>query len=362
VTARAGIDALGRDQLELSCAGCQDGTSAWIGTARATFSAGKASLLLPAPLKVGDNPLALGLERPGRRREQIQLNVPVEYRVRGGTEQLAAAAPKISVVASALPGTKLVIDGKPVTLDAAGSARVDFDVAQELTGPDATLRTLQRRVSYSATPPGGAAHGGEVEIRLGVTPLVIDAPGAAIVLAAAELTIAGRTAPGATLLIGNDVVPLDPAGRFAKKQALPDGETNIVVRATLRDHAPRLVAVRVRRSKDIAREAALARGLAQASYAEVLRAADAASGRAVAFDGTLFDLRRDGYSSVILLDVKNGCQPGPCLAKLLYGTESGLTKGQQLSAFGKVVRFVDGPRTGQRIPEVRAELLVAGGK
>jgi hypothetical protein len=106
----------------------------------------------------------------------------------------------------------------------------------------------------------------------------------------------------------------------------------------------------------------LARATAQESYADVLAAGDAAAGRSVALEGQLFDLRHDGYSSVLLVDVKAGCKKAPCLSKVIYGVETQLEKGRPLKAFGKVVRFVDGPRTGQRIPEVRAELVVPGGK
>jgi len=360
VTAKAGLDETGHDLLELACAECPDGTKAWTDSAQATFQAGRAKLKLTAPLKVGENPLVVGIERPSRRREEIALSIPIEYRVRGTTDELAQASPKISVLASALPGTSLVVDGKAVTPDPNGAVRFDFDVERELTGPEAAVKTLERRVPYNVTPPGGISQKGEVQIRIGITPLVLDAPGALIVVGKKEIVIAGRTAPGSILKIGNDEVPLDGAGRFAKRHALASGENPFVVRSTLRDHAPRLLTLMVRRSDNLPREAALARSMAQATYPEVLRAAEGAIGRSVAFQGTLFDLRRDGYSSLILLDVKDGCRPGPCLAKVVYGSDTEAAKGKKLSAYGKIVRFVDGPRTGQRIPEMRAELLLAG--
>ncbi|MBC8022343.1 MAG: hypothetical protein H7Y14_04450, partial [Burkholderiales bacterium] len=360
VTAKAGIDEAGHDLLELSCAECSDGTKAWTDSAQATFQGGKAKLKLTAPLKVGENPIVVGIERPSRRREEIALSIPIEYRVRGTTEELSQASPKISVLAGALPGTSLVVEGKSVTPDPKGAVRFDFDVERELSGPEAAVKTLERRVPYSVTPPAGLPQKGEVLIRIGITPLILDAPGALIVMGRKDVVIAGRTAPGATVKIGSDEVPLDAAGRFAKRHLLAPGDNPFVVRSTLRDHAPRLVTLMVRQSDNLTREGALARSMAQATYPEVLRDAEGAIGRSVAFDGTLFDLRRDGYSSVLLLDVKGGCRPGPCLAKVLYGADSEATKGQKASAYGKIVRFVDGPRTGQRIPELRAELLIVG--
>lgn len=362
VTARASLDAKGAEQLELSCEECPDGTKTWIDSSPATFQGGKASLRLQAPLKVGENPIVLVLERPGRSREEIALSIPIEFRVRGSTDELAQDTPKVAVLASALPGTQLEVDGKLVKPDASGTARFDYDVLAELTGPEAAVKSLERVVPYKATTASGGSQNGKVEIRIGITPLVVDAPGASIVVGAKDIVIAGRTAPGATLKIAARDVTLDPEGRFVSRQALSAGDNTFVVRSTLKDHAPRLVHVAVRRSDNLERDAALARAMAQGSYADLLSAGDAAAGRSVAIEGQLFDLRHDGYSSVLLVDVKGGCKKAPCLAKVVYGVETQLEKGRALKAFGKVVRFVDGPRTGQRIPEIRADLVVPGAK
>lgn len=360
VTARASLDAKGREVLELSCAECPDESKTWIDSAAVVFRGGKATLPLQTPLKVGENPLVIVLERPGRSREEIALSIPIEFRVRGSTDELAQESPKVSVVASVLEGTKLEVDGKPVTPDPSGVMRFDYDVAAELTGPEASVKTLERVVPYKATSASGGAQNGQVDIRIGVTPLIVDAPGATIVVGSPEIVIAGRTAPGSTLKVGAESVKLDAEGRFVSKLALAAGENKITVRSTLQDHAPRLVLVSVRRSDNLQREAALARAMAQTSYAEALKAGDGAIGRSIALEGELYDLRHDGYSSVLLVDAKKGCKKAPCLAKVVYGVETQLAKGSDLKAFGKVIRFVDGPRTGQRIPEIRADLVAAG--
>lgn len=362
VTARGKLDAQGNELLELTCSECPDGTKTWIDTGPVAFQSSKATLKLKTPLKVGDNPIVLVLERPGRSREEIALALPIEFRVRGSTEQLAQDSPKVSVLASVRAGTQLEVDGKPVAADPNGSVRFDYDVASELTGPEATVKTLQRNVPYKATPSSGTAETGEVQIRIGITPLVVDAPGSSIVVGSKDVVIAGRTAPGAVLQIGAQVVALDPEGRFVSRQTLSTGENSFMVRSTLKDHAPRLVKVGVRRSDNLDREAALARSMTQTSYAEAAKQGDASAGRSIWLSGQLFDERHDGYTSVLLVDVKDGCKKGPCLAKVVYGVQLDLDKGRQLKAFGKVVRFVDGPRTGERIPEVRAELVVPGDK
>ncbi len=360
VTARASLDAKGYESLELSCSECPDGTKTWIDTAPATFQAGKATLSLQTPLKVGENPIVLVLERPGRSREEIALSLPLEFRVRSSTDELAQDAPKVSVLASVLAGTKLEVDGKPVAAEPSGVVRFDYEVSGELTGPEASVKTLERVVPYKAVSSSGATQSGQVQIRVGITPLMVDAPGSSIVVGETEIVLAGRTAPGSALKIGAQSITLDPEGRFVSKQSLAPGENSFTVRSTLKDHAPRLVKVSVRRSDNLEREAVLARAMSQTSYAEVLRVGDAAIGRSLALEGQLFDVRHDGYTSVLLVDVKKGCRKASCLSKVLYGVETSLEKGREIKAFGKVLRFVDGPRTGERIPEVRADLVVAG--
>lgn len=362
VTARAVLDARGKEVLELSCSECPDGTKVWIDSAPVAFQSSKATLPLLAQLKVGENPIVLVLERPGRSREEIALALPIEYRVRGSTEGLAQEVPHVSVLASVLAGTRLEVDGKPVSPDGEAGKRFDYDVTGDVTGPEATVKTLERVVPYKATSAGGAQQSGQVEVRIGITPLIVDAPGASIVVGEKELVIAGRTAPGAALVIGSQTVRLDAEGRFVGKVPLAVGDNVFTVRSTLQDHAPRLVKVAARRSDNLDRDAALARSMAQTSYQEAVKAPEASAGRSLWLEGQLFDARHDGYSSVLLIDVKDGCKKGPCLAKVLYGAETSFDKGRRLKASGKLVRFVDGPRTGERIPEVRADLVIAGGK
>lgn len=362
VTARASLDAGGNEFLDLSCSECPDGTTVGIDTSPVPFKAGKARLKLSAPLKVGENPIVLVLERPGRSREEIALALPIEFRVRSSTDELAQDNPKLSVLASVLPTTKLEVDGKEVKGLPNEVVRFDYDVTADLTGPEPSVKTLERSVPYKAESASGGAQSGQVQIRIGITPLIVDAPGASIVVGQKDVVIAGRTAPGSALKINGQNVQLDPEGRFVSKQPLTPGDNSFTVRSTLKDHAPRLVKVAVRRSDDLEREAARQRAAAQSSYAELVRAPDASVGRSVWLDGQLFDARRDGYTSVLLVDVKSGCKKAPCLAKLLYGVETNFEKGRSLKAFGKLLRFVDGPRTGERIPELRADLVLAGGK
>ena len=62
------------------------------------------------------------------------------------------------------------------------------------------------------------------------------------------------------------------------------------------------------------------------------------------------------------MDVQSGCAHAPCLARVTYGAPFSLSAGDKFSAFGEVVGLVDGPRSGSKIPEIRADFLLKAAK
>ena len=74
------------------------------------------------------------------------------------------------------------------------------------------------------------------------------------------------------------------------------------------------------------------------------------------------EARTENYNTVLLMDVQSGCAHAPCLARITYGAPYSLAAGDKFSAFGEVVGVVDGPRSGSKIPEIRADFLLKAGK
>ncbi len=62
------------------------------------------------------------------------------------------------------------------------------------------------------------------------------------------------------------------------------------------------------------------------------------------------------------MDVQSGCAHAPCLARVNYGAPYSLSQGDKFSAFGEVLGLVDGPRSGSKIPEIRADFLIKAAK
>jgi hypothetical protein len=363
IEARATALPDGKEQLELSCSACDDGTVARLDAANATFVGHHASLPLSRPLKVGENPMTITLLAARGKQSFVDISVPVAFRVRGDTSGLDAPTPELRVLVSAVAGSNVTVDGKSVALNAEGEGRYILDVSSEVTGLDASVKTLERRLPYIVTPPNGTSQTGTVSLQAGITPLVIDAPGPAVLLEASNFVLAGRTAKAGTLTVSDRPITVDATGRFAQMMNVSaPGETTIIVRATSKDTAPRLFPLRVKRVDSLVREAERVRQRATSNYAAIADQTETKRGWAVALDGVTVDARTENYNTVVVVDVQSGCARAPCLARITYGAPYSLSQGDKLSAFGEVAGVVDGPRSGSKIPEIRADFLLKATK
>ncbi|HET9933611.1 MAG TPA: hypothetical protein VFQ35_23055 [Polyangiaceae bacterium] len=362
IEARALLDSEGREQLELRCGGCKDGDQIRLNQTVAPFRGGKALLPVPGGLKIGETRFEFALLRSGARKEsRVSLSVPLEYRVRADESGLSDAEPHLSVRVEALAGTTVSIDGHPVSL-VGGKGSYDIPVTNELSGVDASVRKLDRRVAYRISPPGSSGESGEVAFQIGITPLSIQAPGESIVIEGSTFMLAGRTAKGATLTVSGRAIPVEPDGRFTQNLSISAvGESNVVVRASAADHAPRLASFRVRRVQSLKDEARSLRPSATQSYATIVADIERAKGSAVALDGTVSEVGGDDFSTLLLLDTQSGCRAAPCLTRVIHGARLSLKAGDRVSVFGKVRGAVDGPR-GAKLPEVFADFVVKGPK
>jgi hypothetical protein len=363
LSAEVKLDPAGHERLEITCAKCSDSASVRMGAASAQFNGQRAGLPLASPLAIGDNQLALELERSPGKSERVELTVPVEYRVRADTTPLDEPKPRVRVVVQAVPGTTAVIDGHPLALGPDGSGSADLDVASSLQGEEESVKRLERRVPYSITPPGSATQTGQVSFELGIAALTIDAPGDSVVIDTPTFVLAGRTLKGASVSVEGRPITVDASGKFAQMMNVSaQGETTVMVRASAPNQAPRLVPVKIKRVGDLASEVAKAKESAVRSYAEIAGAPDSKRGVLVAFDGTVIEARTENFASVVLLDVKSGCAKAPCLARVTYGARAQFASGDRVTAVGKVTGAVDGPRENTRVPAISAEFVVKAGK
>ncbi len=359
ITARVLVDDQGRETLEVTCTEPCEYASVELGGRRASFDGGRTTLELDRALVVGENELELQLERQSGGKKSVVLDVPVPYRLRSDFAPLAEATPQIAITVEAGEDSAVVVDGKAVTLDAEGRGRHLVDVSRELTGAEARLLPLDKKLPYSVTRPGFEPERGELAVRIGIVPLLVDAPGASIVVAGENFMLAGSTQRGGTVSVGGRPITVDPSGRFAQLMNVSSvGETTIVVRASAPEHAPRLFPIRVRRVESLEAEAARFGARATRSYVAISSDFAAKRGWAVAFEGEVIEARSENHTTIALLDVTSGCPSRPCLARLVHGARASLEKGATVRVYGHVNGAVGGPKTGTQIPEIAVDFVL----
>jgi hypothetical protein len=362
ITARLGVAASGSEQLDLACEDCPDGTVVKRGTGSATFTGGRAALALTEALPVGTSRIDVSVERPGMGRdEKLVLEVPVAYRARADFTALAADPPKLRIALEAVPGAAVVVDGRALALDGEGRGHHEIDVTADLHGPKDAVVPLERTVPYAVKTPDGAAHEGAVTARIGITPLRVDAPGAQIVIAAEHFMLTGRTASDGVLTVAGRPITVDTAGRFSQLMNVSSvGQTTLVVRATAPGHAPRTVKLTVKRVASLAEEADVFRQDASSDYSQYAAGA-ANEGARVVIRGRVVESRVDNHTTLAVVEVREGCASEPCLARVVHGAKLALERDQDIDAFGRIARLVEGPMSHQRIPEVHADFVLTGG-
>ncbi len=355
VSASLASDPSGKERIDLVCSDCPDGTLLQLEGGTTEVSDRKAYFLLSSPLPLGQNTLALGLQRPGAEAEQVELPLPpIEYRIRPDTSTLVGDQPRLRLDIEALPGTQVELGGAPVTLDPSGRGVHEVDVSGQLLGQSSEITTFEQAVPYAITSPSNKQYKGELRVKIGVTPLLLEAPGTDSVTDLERFMLAGRTTSGAEVFVAGSPLPVDASGRFAQLMSIDSvGETNVRVRATQPGLAPRFASFRLERVKSLEAAANIRRQGALA-LADVVKDIPAAVGKTVVVRGRIEEVRVEGQRSLLILAAERDCTGRDCLARLSYGGLRKLERGSKVTAIGKVL----GAAASQNVPEIEVSLLL----
>jgi hypothetical protein len=380
LTARAKADASGHEGVEVTCKSCPDGTKITIAGASAVVAGSTALVPLATPLSVGENRLKVAVERPaGGRNETVGVTVNVAYRVRPDLATLQAERPAFQVLAEASSGTTVTIDGHKVAL-ANGRGAENVDVTDACTGLAADVKTLSRQVPYVVKPEDGPAEQGVVNVSVGIVPLWLDtpvpldpppaAPGAPdpvapvphVVVDGPSFVLAGRTAKGADVLAAGRPITVHPDGTFAQVMNVSSvGATQIEVRARMPGMAPRIAQIRVRRVESLDKAARDFLGSeSPLTYALVAPDIAASAGKAVTLSGDVSETKKQGYLTVMLLEVSSGCPSGSgCTVRLVQAGDNPAKRGDTLRVFGHVARAFKSPGHPD-VPEIEVDFTLKG--
>lgn len=359
LSAQPQLDDTGRESLKLTCASCPDGTTVKLGASTTTMKGSSAVLPLPAPLSIGDNTLAVAIDRPGTGRdEDVKIHVPVAYRVRADLTTLTATPPAVTVRVEALPGTDVRVEGKPLALDPTGKGAYALDVTPDVEGPSDETKTIERKIPFAITPKDGKPETGELLARVAVTPLHIDSPGLVLYTDRANAPLAGQTKAGATVTVDGTPATVDAQGRFGVRAELPaTGERTFKLVVAAPPLAPRTAHVRVVRVASLEGAAKELEAKSPIPFGVFSKDPAGNVGKDGVVEGEVVRASVDATHCVLLVDDKKTCPAGsPCLVRILHGEEVKVAPGDTVRAFGRV----DGAITagGQTVPELDASLVI----
>jgi hypothetical protein len=338
----------GAEVLDVKCPSCPDGTVLSLEGKKATVQGHHAVLDLPTRLAIGDTGLHIAIDRPGNGRDEtVRVTARVAYRVRPDLKPLEGDHPAIQIVVEAMPGSKVTLDGEEVPLRD-GTAVRTIDVAKELAGTSASSTSLDRKVAFTVTPPDGAEEKGVVAVSATILPLVIDAPGPAIVTDQSTFVLAGKTLPGAEIAAAGRALDVAADGTFARTMNVSSvGATQIEVRAKMEGKAPRYTKISVERVASLDTAEAEFNAKKPLGYTDLVKDVDGAKGKPVVLEGEVADVRPQAYSTLVVLNVKSGCESGKvCSVRLEVGSLLQAKRDQHLRVFGTGAGSFSDPGAG----------------
>lgn len=349
------VNEAGTDFLQVDVPGSKAGTKVRFSGTEQPLEAGRARFALPADgLVVGDNALAIDVLAPNGDVDSAQVALHVAYRVRADLAALASNPPAIDVVVDAKPGTRVVLDGEALPLDAAGHG-VRRTVVPPQTGSTYTLLARYRMEGE------GSKLDGEVRVSLPVTMMQIDRPSPDSVTDQDAIEIAGGVSPQATVHVGDVAVGVTE-GRFLHRAPLAkEGDYTFDVIARAPGQAPHQVPIRVRRVHDMTMAAASFVADPSLTYARIAQNPVIYRGQKVSLDGRVYNVEVQGGRSVIQLLVRDCPGAQRCSLWVDYGQATDATVDTWVRVLGTVAgeqQFRSKQGVVQNVPSVSAQYVL----
>jgi hypothetical protein len=317
-----------------------------------------ADLRLKERRKVGENNLALAVDRPeGGRDETVTLVVPVAYRFNPDLSALQDPTPAVRVDVEALAGSVVTVQGKPLALDGAGRGSVKVEVQGELLALGSEQKVFRKEILYTIAVKGGAPESGKLAVQAGVVPLTLDSPGSNLLTDQATFLMAGHLPKGAGLTVSGAPVAVNPDGTFRQHLKIPGlGLAEVPLRASAHGMAPRLLSLKVKLVQNLRAEAKALDASGRPGYDEVEGKLDSAAGTAVAWSGKVISSSPPGNQVVAVVNVATGCAKKNCRARVVVPGGGPLAVGDAIGVYGRVVgAAVD---RDLKLPDVEADFIV----
>jgi hypothetical protein len=266
------------------------------------LAAGRASFALAADsLRVGDNLVLAEVVPPDGEIAPVRITLAVFYRIWVDTSALRAERAALDVVVTALPTTRVTLDGEDLKLDEAGRGvrTYPIDVVSE-----AKSGVIEHVVHYRVQPPSGDTVVDELRTRIPVAMMQIDRPGREVLTDRESIEIAGAAGKDTQIHLDKISIPVKD-GRFLYRLMLPeprDYKPRLVASAAGR--APLGVTLSIRRVRDLNQAASQFAAVPDLTYAKVVPNPVIYRGQKISLEGRVYAIDPRGAESVIQMFVR----------------------------------------------------------
>lgn len=360
LSAKARLDESGKESLEIHCESCPNETKVSLGASSASVTDSTAVLPLPIPLKIGENDLDIAIDRPGAGRDEtVKVHVPIAYRVKADLTTLASVPPVVTVRVEAAPGTEVLVDDKPVALDAAGKGSYALDVSSDALGPSDEQKAIDRKIGFSVKRKGSPnAEPGTLVVRAAIVPLHMDAPGADLYTDRTTANIVGQTKAGGVVTVDGQTIAVDANGRFAIRAELPtEGEKILTLVANAPPLAPRTIRAKVTRVASLDAQAKAIDATTPLGFDAYGPDPSSKLGAMVAINGEIVEIRNSpGYAIMVVEEKKSCASGGGCILRLSVGEDVRAARGDTIRAYGHVAGTV--AWNNKTVPAVTGTLAI----
>lgn len=328
----------GTPKLVVQCDGCADGSSLDLGGKKADFEGGKAIVPLAMDdLKAGPNVFKGTVTPKGKKPHDVELEVSIPYLVHTSLAPLEKGDSSIAVVFELASDAKGVdVDGKKI----AGSGEKSVAVAIPKAADDA--RTFDKTVKYTVHASSGDVDG-SLKLSIPYAQLRVTLPSKRAIVIGDSVDIAGRTAPGATIMVGDTKLAVDDQGVFKGKAPLAADSTTVTVRAFSPKLAPREVQLTVAHAASEADAVKSLRAEAKTPFDQIAVAPDKHVGEVADAKIEVAQTGEEDGRTVAVGETKcaAAAQGATCpVVRLLLPPSAVVAKGDVVEALGVVTRAV----------------------
>jgi hypothetical protein len=311
--------------------------------------------LAEGTLHLGHNDLSVRVIDAAGEATETLLALEVDYRARFDLSGLAGDKPAAALVIETLPGSSVLVEGKPMSLDAKGRGTHVIAVAE--SGADAQPLSVR----YHVEPAGRPAVDAELKALLPAAVVTLESPLDGLMTDADHVIVRGSAAAATSVSVNGQEAPVE-GGHFRVRMSLTAaGEHPIDVVARAAGRAPRALSIRIERVASLAEAAASFETDPSVNYTTLRTDAQALTGKQAAFEGRVYHVQEHAGHTVLQLLVAECPRGERCPLWVELGELTEVAKDSQVRVLGTILgqqQFMSKQGAVQTVPSLRAAFVL----